>query len=123
MGLSRGNLDASRQGAKGTSCRTARGSRASGNEVWVHKEPATELYPVTAAGLQEAGERNEAVHLNLLQATELRVAGYGLHFFFSSAQVCAATEEQLNPTVSPGVTLDKTSEDYMSRCLFFSWLA
>lgn len=128
MSLSRGSLDPSRQGAKGTSCRTARAPEPVGIKCGCIKSQAEGCpWAVTAVELQEAGERNEAIHPYLLQATELKMAGCGLHCFFLScfqtAQVPAATQKQLNPLVSPGVTLDKNSEDHVSRCLFFSWLA
>lgn len=78
VGLSRGSLDASTQGAKGTSCTPEPvGMKCVCIKIQSQDCP-------WAVELQEAGERNEAVHLHLLQATELRVAGCGLHFFFLS---------------------------------------
>lgn len=114
MGFSRGNLDAISQGAKVPAAGLPGAQEQSQGCPW----------EVTAVEPQEAGERNKAIHLNLLQATELRVAGCGLHFFSQLLLHCSSScSNRTAQPVSPGVTLDKSSEDHVSRCLFFSWLA
>lgn len=131
VGSSRGILDASRQGAKDTGCRTAEDSRARGHEGQAHQKPhpwarvGTSSRAASVVELWEAGEMRQSLSPSPSSHWIKSGRMWPAIFFSALSRLLKFLQQQKYSSTPPYFTWCNTThnrEDHMSSCLFFTWL-